>query len=1138
MKFFSFLMATVSLACCIILAPPENATAEEAALHWVSKIVSIQGEAYVRRTGGDNWQPAALNDLFYPGDALQLAANSRAALLLSNESLLRVDQHTTLVFTGIEQPKTFLMELLEGAAYLFSRKARSLKVATPFVNGVVEGTEFYVQLDADKATIILYEGAVQAENSFGEVTMAKGQAIVAERGRGPRLQIVARPRDAVQWALYYPPTLSFRAGDFPMQGPDHWTTRLHHAMLFFEKGELPRAFAAIDGLDDTVGDPRFFTFRAGLNLAVGRVVAAGRDVDRALALDPNDSRAMALRAVMAVVHNRKEEALMDARLAVELDPDAAAARVALSYAQQARFDLTAALASARAATASEPENGIAWARLAELFLSTGNLDQALAAARQAAALSPRSAHARTVLGYAYLTQIKMAKARESFDQAIVLDSAAPLPRLGLGLAAIRQGRLHEGRTDIEIAVGLDPDNALLRSYLGKAYFDEKRNGLDERQLEMAKQLDPNDPTPWFYDAIRKQTLNRPGEALQDMQKAIELNDHRAVYRSRLMLDEDLAARSASLGRIYDDLSFEALALRQGARSLEVDPANYSAHRLLADMYASRSRHEIARVSELLQSQLLQPLNLTPVQPQLAESNLQILEEAGPGKLSFNEYNPLFTHDRISVQGDAVIGEKATRGGDLAVAGLFKWFSYSVGLFHYETDGFRPNNDQDQDIYNAYAQAALTANQSLQLEFRKKDYTNGDLGMRFDPESYSDNLRYNGDEKTARIGYHLSIKPDHTFLASLIYSAKDVRRNQRTILGYIGPMPIEWVENTNSRADAYSGELQYLLKKERFNAIIGAGYTDQDLGGASKLDLVVGTPVDDQPPTEIDGEIRHGNAYMYWQAALRKAMDITVGLSSDQLDGYGIEQKQLNPKLGFGWSITPSMRFRSAAFRTLTRSWASNQTLEPTQVSGFNQLFSDRTGTDAWRYCGGLDYQLNARVSIGGEMTFRDLRVPRVGASGEVIEDAIDEQIHSLYVYYIPFQSLSISVEYFYEDYSIDTGGVDLGTPSTLNTQQGPVTISYFHPLGWFLKLKGRFVHQNIEEFEVDGSTSTATEDFCTLDGVLGYRLPGRYGVLSLSVTNLFDKSFRYYDLILPMGSERSLVVQPFRQVLLKATISF
>jgi hypothetical protein len=157
-------------------------------------------------------------------------------------------------------------------------------------------------------------------------------------------------------------------------------------------------------------------------------------------------------------------------------------------------------------------------------------------------------------------------------------------------------------------------------------------------------LDPNDPTPYFYDAIAKQTTNRPVEALHDMQRAIELNDNRAVYRSRLLLDADEAARSASLGRVYSDLGFQRLALVEGWKSVNIDPTNFSAHRLLADTYSVLPRHEVARVSELLQSQLLQPLNMTPLQPRLAESNLFLISSLGPGALSFNEFNPIFNRN--------------------------------------------------------------------------------------------------------------------------------------------------------------------------------------------------------------------------------------------------------------------------------------------------------------------------------------------------------------------------------------------------------------------------------------------------------------------------------------------------------------
>ena len=154
--------------------------------------------------------------------------------------------------------------------------------------------------------------------------------------------------------------------------------------------------------------------------------------------------------------------------------------------------------------------------------------------------------------------------------------------------------------------------------------------MDEREYTIAKELDPKDPTPWFYDAIAKQTTNRPVEALQDMQKAIELNDNRAVYRSRLLLDSDLAARSAALAGSTLIWASSSLALVEGWKSVNTDPTNFSAHRFLADSYSVLPRHEIARVSELLQSQLLQPINITPIQPRLAESNLFLISAGGPG----------------------------------------------------------------------------------------------------------------------------------------------------------------------------------------------------------------------------------------------------------------------------------------------------------------------------------------------------------------------------------------------------------------------------------------------------------------------------------------------------------------------------
>ena len=367
------------------------------------------------------------------------------------------------------------------------------------------------------------------------------------------------------------------------------------------------------------------------------------------------------------------------------------------------------------------------------------------------ALEPNLARTQTVLGFAYLTQVKTTRAKEAFDKAIARDQADPLPRLGLGLAKIRQSALREGRAEIELAAGLDPNNSLVRSYLGKAYYEEKRTALTDREYATAKELDPNDPTPFFYDAIEKQTTNRPVEALQDLQKAIELNDNRAVYRSRLQLDSDLAARSASLGRVYSDLGFQQLGLVEGWKSVNTDPSNFSAHRLLADSYSVLPRHEIARVSELLQSQLLQPLNTTPIQPRLAESNLFLISAGGPGGLSFNEFNPLFNRDGVTLQTSGLVGENDTYAGEGVVSGIYKKASFSFGGLHFTTDAFRENADQQDEIANVFVQQEVTPDTSIQAEYRYRDREQGDVQQRFFPEDFFRTLRNKEERHTFRLG---------------------------------------------------------------------------------------------------------------------------------------------------------------------------------------------------------------------------------------------------------------------------------------------------------------------------------------------------------------------------------------------------
>jgi tetratricopeptide (TPR) repeat protein len=1018
----------------------------------IARVVSVQGTVESRRAGRDAWELVKLHDAFSAGDTIRVGPRSRADLALLDRSFLRLDENTTVTLQPLKPERTGVIELLRGAVHFLSRGPNSLDVKTEFLAVGVRGTEFLVVVEDDRAAVTVFEGTVLAGNSLGAVTLSGGQSASAQRGQAPVLQVVARPRDAVRWALYYPPVLR-------------------------------REGAAADTA----------AVRAQQLLAVGRVDEARAELDRALAAAPGDADALSLQAIVAVVLDDKPRGLELARAAVAAAPRSPTPLIAQSYAQQARFDLEGARSSIEQAVRLAPEDALAWARLAELHASFGDTSRSLEAARRAASLAPDLSRTQTVLGFAYLRDVETSKALKAFERAIELDSADPLPRLGLGLTRIRRGHLDAGAREIEIAASLGPNDAIIRSYLGKAYYEEKRTGLDEREYETAKALDPKDPTPWLYGAIAKQTTNRPVEALRDFERAIELNDGRAVYRSRLLLDSDLAARSASLARIYGDLGFEQLALVEGWKSVEADPTSDSAHRLLADSYAALPRHEVARVSELLQAQLLQPINITPIQPRLAESNLFLVSRGGPGAQSFNEFNPLFDRDQLALQLTGIAGDRSTYGFEPIVSGIYRNLSASVGYSGLKTDGFRENNDFKDQIATAFVQAELSSATSVQAEYRHRENDTGDLLPHFFPEDILKTQRETRDWDAYRFGARHTFSPGSIVLASVTYRRLDFRSADPSI-DY---------ENAGDQR-ALGGELQYLFRSRFVNVVGGGGYVD--LRGTSRTTW--------GDTTETEELTREANGYIYAYAHPARSLVVTLGASAERIrsktDG---DRDQFSPKLGITWSPFAGTTVRTAALRALKRTLINEQTLEPTQVSGFNQFFDDPNLTRSWRYGLGVDQKLTRDLSAGLEGTLRDLTTPFSlfvdPVVGLVPSEAKWKEYEARgYLFWAPWRMLALRAEYFFERL-IRQEEFTVGVRSA-DTHRVPLGLNFFHSSGVSASVTGTYFHQT-GSFGFMPPFTEGSASFWLLDAALSWRLPGRHGLVSVGATNLLDKKFMFFE---------------------------
>jgi tetratricopeptide (TPR) repeat protein len=1072
----------------------------------VAKAMAVEGKVDVRYAEETQWQPVKLHDTFCPGDVIRVQERSRADVALSNQPMLRLDQNTTMTLGGIKKEGGSLIELVKGATHFFSRVPRNLEVRTAFVNAGVEGTEGVIRVTDDKAEVTIFEGKVVAANESGTLSITDGQSVVAEKGKAPSYQTVVKPRDAVQWALYYPPVMEV--------SPD----------------------AAVK--ED---DPRSLAGRAARSLSVGRVDEANIDIDRALKLDPKNSDALSLQSIIAVVQNDKDKALTLAQQAVAADPNSASAKTALSYAQQARFDLDGARKTLEQEVQAHPDNALAWARLAELRASFSELDGALEAAQKAVAINPNIARTQTVMGFAHLLRVDLGEAKAAFNKAIELDQADAMPRLGLGLAKFRDGKVEEGRREMEVAASLDPNNAMIRSYLGKAYFEEKRDDLTEREYKNAKELDPKDPTPFFYDALQKQLTNRPVEALQDMEEAIKLNKNRAVYRSQLQMDSDVAARSSSLARIYSNLGFQQVALVEGWSSVGTDDTSFTAHRFLADSYAALPRHEVARVSELFRSQLLQPLNVTPIQPSLAESNLFLLSALGPLASSFNEFNTLMVNrNRLTAQANGMAGTQHTLAGEAIVSGIFNKLSVSGGWSSFDTDGWRNNANQNDKIGNAFLQYELTPRTMIQAEYRHRKTKNGDLQLNFFRGDFDQNLREETERNMYRVGLRHEFSPNSMLLGSYMYQT---RTDQTRTDADVGGGDILRADLQTPGQKSHGGELQHLFRSKYINVTSGFGHFDFSRMQVSVADLILaggGGTINLDNSTENLGA-KQTNAYIYSFINPLSNLTFTLGVSGDFYDTKNArvapDQNQINPKFGMVWNPLPGTTVRAAAFRSLTRSLITSQTLEPTQVAGFNQFYNDLESTEAWRYGAAVNQKFSRTVFGGVEYSQRDMDVPLaaqtgIGSSLTAINQDWHEKVGRAYLFWTPHDWVALTAEYQYERFI--RGEVLNFNVKNVETQRIPLGLNLFHPSGLSFSVRPTFIHQQ-------GSFQTRTAVACcqsgeesvwVFDAGLSYRMPDRYGLLTVGARNLFNENFQFQETDL-----RNPTVSPKRLVFIQLTIA-
>ena len=1000
----------------------------------------------------------------------------------------------------------------------------------------------------------LLDGQVGLTNEQGSVQLQSGEQATVEKGQAPQKTAVINALNTIQWTLYYPAILD----SDELEMPADLQATLAPSLEAYRSGDLLQALAKYPA-DRAPASDAERVYRAALLLAVGEV-----DQAQSLLRDSmSGARPAALAGALQEMIDTVKGELPSSPSGAGTPPAATPATrmLADSYAAQSHRDLPQSLDMARRAAAQSPKFGFAQERVAEMEFSFGRAEPALDALDKSLSASPRNAQALALKGFVLSGQNKMAQARTYFERAIVADGSLANGWLGRGLTRIKAGDVDGGRQDLETAAALEPTRAFLRSYLGKAWSMDQpfqytwNSQKATNELTRAMQLDPNDPTAWLYSALLNDQRDAINQAIADLEHSQELNANRALFRSKFLLDQDQAVRSANLALIYQDAGFTDVAVREGTKAVEDDYANFAAHLFLSDSYyalldpmRSNLRYESAWQDELLLADLLAPVGAGVLS----------------GNVSQQEYSRLFEADRIGISSDTEYWSRGAWREDASQYGTVENVSYSVEAYDYSDPGFRRNNDIDSSDFTGIVKYQFAPKDTAFLQLEQDETRTGDLFQYYYQTNADTTIRSREmQDPSLLLGYHHAWSPgnDTLFLyrnlhdtdnysdpdfalASFTFGAK---KNIATYADILYPASYQDDEHLNSL------ELQHIFQTDSQQLILGVRYQNEDHATADNL----GEPDNFHgfPPVSvanIQTEFERFSAYAYYQLRLFDSLRLTAGVDYDQLRFPtdiaqapiipGEESRErVSPKLGLDWTPMERTRFRVAYTRSVAGLFNDSSTsIEPSEVAGFNQAFRSLTPSlatvpgNVFETMGvGFDHQFPTRTYINAEAGLRNSEADQIApAAGDVPDPMLggfpyyvvfsQKQVINLKDKYLALninqlvgQNLSFGAAYTLDSAAIDYNTQILGLPAGTTGGQLPKTDeaatlhtatlfgNFYLPCGFFSQAQVNWYTQSDAGF----SPNEPGDTFWQVNLFAGYRFPKRHMEIQAGVLNLANKSY-------------------------------
>ncbi|MEO5331394.1 MAG: tetratricopeptide repeat protein [Magnetococcus sp. YQC-5] len=1119
----------------------------------------MAGHVEFKAASASEWKTTGAGQILHAGDQIRTGTHSRVSLLLADESLIKLKENSnfslgdvapsagwTMLESKLEKPPSIQSQftLMQGGVW-FLNKNREVAITfkTPTATIGVRGTELVVELDPTQTLqVASLEGSAMIQNTQGEVVISSGEEAITRPGAAPVKQLLLHPENAVQWIVAVPSL--FIPQDLKQSGPG-WSElkqgRFAEALAVFEQNRKPESvtlmgrmaalmalhrFKEAEGIltmarEYSMKDPLFALQQAWFDLMTGEIVRANQALVASTTRHPQEVMGWQLRTLTALALDHREEMQESARQAITHGARSATSWIIHAYVQQARFLLDGAESSIHKALTLEPENVTALMALARLQFGNGRTSDALATMNKAAKQAPENAEVNNLHGYVLFSMHKDEEAILAFQKAAKQDTTLAEARMGLGLTFMRQGETARAFEEITTAVLLDPRRSLIRSYWAKMLYQVARHDKALDVLKMARTLDPRDPTPLLYEAVILRDLNKPTEAIQTINQAIVLNDNRAVYRSRFLLDGDLAVKNVDLSKLFNQLDLSAWARNKAVASVRQDYANSAGHLFYAGSLNEELGRSWARSTEALLARLLQPANLNTFD-------------------SFNNYTTFIEKPGMTWDFSMTAGNHKTFNqlGIASGAAPEHNLAYQFGYFNNDTDGWRKGHFDRSRILLGYMKWDGLPNGNVMLAATKTDASQGDKpSPRFEWDSVP-SPRDNKESTTHRIegGYHHHFAPGSDLLLHATqmrtpYESRNLSRLDQATLQRFNSAgaTVDLYSDLQRINNYYQLQGEYLRRSGNNQMFAGVIHYQGDDEYNNRIMLEMLYPmVRNIPLPNIHLEQKRAMQTVFLQDIFKinPFLILEGDLHYNRMSTGNFEnqttwtESQWGPRMGLIWTPHQRHTLRLAGFRSMLP-FISDR-LDPVDIAGVPIHRNGPPGslTDE----GQLVWEYETKTGLWSTSLFHaDREYSELTPAKQM---KWESRIKGVELQYNRLLGMGMGLSGRYRFEQVYDPQTEQGATVNRDEHLAEMALKWVDSHGWSAKAKETYRF-------LDFVSNRAHETIWVTDLEAAYEFPKKWGSLQLKIDNLFDERFNWVtDAFVSQGRD------PAREVFLTLNVSF